>query len=99
MGSIKLDMSAEELGQIVTGLLSGYQEYAASHPEADYSTLGEDFLAYLNTSEAQEILIRNIQDIIQTNGNITAVPDQIRSMFQEILQGYQSYAEAQVHRS
>lgn len=95
MGSIKLDMSAEELGQIVTGLLSGYQEYAASHPEADYSTLGEDFLAYLNTSEAQEILIRNIQDIIQTNGNITAVPDQIRSMFQEILQGYQSYAEAQ----
>lgn len=95
LGSIKLDVSAEEMNQMVTGLLQGYQDYAKEHPEADYSTLGEDFLDYLNTSEAQEILIRNIKDIIQANGNITALPDQIKGFLQEIMQGYQAYASEQ----
>lgn len=95
IGSIKLNVSAEEMGQMVTGLLEGYQDYIKAHPEADYSTLGENFLAYLNTEEAQDILIRNVKDIIQTNGNITVLPDQIKGFLQEILQGYEDYVTDQ----
>lgn len=92
LGNVELDVSEEEMNQAVSSLLQGYQDYAADHPEADYSTLGQNFLAYLNTSEAQEILSRNIKEIIQANGNIAVDSEQIKGFFQEIMQGYQKYA-------
>ena len=65
MDGITLNVSTEELTQIASGLLTGYQEYAAQHPEADYSGLGDDFLGYLQTEDAQQILSGNISEIIQ----------------------------------
>lgn len=51
--------------ELASSLMEGYQGYASEHPEADYSHLQEDFVSYLNSTEAQEILQRHIQTSLQ----------------------------------
>lgn len=92
MGSIELNVSQEDLFQMVSGLLDGYQQYAASNPQADYSKLGEYFLSYLKTDQAKEILCENVKNIIEENDIVTVSPEQIKELFKEILTGYQAYA-------
>ena len=36
LGDIRLNVSGEAVSQMASGLLEGYQEYAAAHPEADF---------------------------------------------------------------
>ena len=91
MSGITLNVSADELAQIASGLLSGYQEYAAQN-QADYSGLGEDFLGYLQTGEAQQILSRNITEIIQESGSVTVTNEQLQQLVREVMAGYQAYA-------
>lgn len=92
MSSIRLEVSAEELAQIASDLLQGYQGYAAQNPAADYSGLGEDFLGYLGTDEAKQILSRNITEIIQSSGTVTVSNEQLQQLVREVMAGYQQYA-------
>lgn len=94
MDGITLNVSTEELAQIASGLLTGYQEYAAQHPEADYSGLGDDFLGYLQTEDAQQILSGNISEIIQESGTVTVSNEQLQQLVREVMAGYQAYAAA-----
>ena len=68
--------------------LSGY---ASEHPEADYSHLQEDFVSYINSTEAQEILRRHIQTIIADGGGVSITQEQIQELIQRIFKGYQAY--------
>ena len=92
MSGIRLEVSAEELAQIASDLLQGYQGYAAQNPAADYSGLGEDFLGYLGTDEAKQILSRNITEIIQSSGTVTVSNEQLQQLVREVMVGYQQYA-------
>ena len=92
MSGIRLEVSAEELAQIASDLLQGYQGYAAQNPAADYSGLGEDFLGYLGTDEAKQILSRNITEIIQSSGTVTVSNEQLQQLVREVMAGYQVYA-------
>lgn len=93
LSGLELRVSAEELGQMVSGLLQGYQEYAAENPQADYSGLGEDFLNFLQTEEAQKILSTNIGEIIQDSGSVTVTREQLQQLVQEVMRGFQSYVQ------
>jgi putative ABC transport system permease protein len=92
MGNVQLNVSSENLTRMISGLLEGYQQYAASNPQADYSRLGEYFLDFLETDEAGEILRKHIRDIILENGDITVPTEQFQILFQEIMTGFQTYA-------
>ena len=94
LGSIELNVSSDNLTQMISSLLKGYMEYAASNPQADYSRLGEYFLEYLKTDEARDILCERIRIIIQENGDITVPPEQFQILFQDIIAGYQEFIEA-----
>ena len=59
LGSLDVNVSADGMADLASGLLEGYQAYAQSHPEADFSGLQEDFLTYLGTDSAKEILRRH----------------------------------------
>lgn len=89
--SVDLTVSADGMSKLAESLMQGYQQYAASHPEADYSGIQEDFCNYLSTPEAQEILRRNIADIIQSGDGITVTVEQLKAMLTEIMTGYQKY--------
>lgn len=92
MGNLNLTVSTEGMTKLARNLISGYQDYAKEHPEADYSGLSEDFAGYLKSTDAQKILKENILEIIESNGGITASVEQIQNLFREVLSGFMEYA-------
>ena len=92
MDNIEITASSEDLGQMVSGLLEGYQEYLAQNPQADYSRLGEYFLQYLQTPEAQKILEDNIRDIIESGVDLTVSIEELQQLVRDVMAGYQEYA-------
>ena len=94
MDSIEITASQDDISQMVSGLLAGYQEYAAQNPQADYSRLGEYFLQYLQTPEAQQILSDNIREIIQSGADLTVSTEELQQLVQDVMAGYQEYAAA-----
>ena len=90
--NIEITASSEDLGQMVSGLLEGYQEYSAQNPQADYSRLGEYFLQYLQTPEAQKILEDNIRDIIESGADLTVSIEELQQLVRDVMAGYQEYA-------
>ena len=53
--------------------------------------LQEDFVSYINSAEAQEILRRHIQTIIADGGGVSITQEQIQELIQRIFKGYQAY--------
>ena len=94
MGSIEITASQDDISRMVSGLLAGYQEYAAQNPQADYSRLGEYFLQYLQTPEAQQILSDNIREIIQSGADLTVSTEELQQLVRDVMAGYQEYAAA-----
>ncbi len=92
LGDIRLNVSGEAVSQMASGLLDGYQEYAAAHPEADFSRLGESFLGYLETEEAQNIFRDAIREIIRENADAMVTGEQLQDLMARIMTGYQEYA-------
>ena len=93
MSGIKIQASGEDVGKLATTLLNGYQDYAKEHPEADYSGLGENFIGYLNTEKAQEILKNNIKEIIEAGGSIEVSKEELQQLIKDIMSGFQQYIE------
>ena len=92
LGDLDVTVTPGGMEKLAASLLEGYQVYAQSHPEADYSGLGEAFQKYLSTPEAQEILRNNISEIIQSGGGITVTADDLKGMITEIMSGFGQYA-------
>lgn len=107
-GQIDFSISADGMEQLVSNVLAGYEDYAAAHPEADYSRLNETFMAYLQSPEALQILQDWVNRMIQSgvegsvssgeaippNGNLSVSPEQLEALVQNIMQGYQEYAQS-----
>ncbi len=93
LGSVEINVTSGELRELVSGLLEGYQEYAAANPQADYAKLGENFSAYLNSDTARTILYDYISRIIQENGDISISTEQLSGLIRTVMYGYQEYAE------
>lgn len=93
-GQLDFSISADGMEQLVRNVLAGYEDYAAAHPEADYSRLNETFMEYLQSPEAQQILQARINQIIQSNVDVSVSPEQLEALVQDIMQGYQEYAAA-----
>lgn len=91
--SVEINITSVELRELISGLLDGYQEYAAANPQADYSKLGENFSAYLSSDTARTILYDHISRIIQENGDISVSTEQLSGLIRTVMYGYQEYAE------
>lgn len=94
LGKIDISISADGMERLVRNMLSGYEGYAAAHPEADYSRLNETFLGYLQSPEAQLILQDRINQIVQSSLEVSVSPEQLEALIQDVMQGYQEYAAA-----
>ena len=93
-GKLDLNVSTEAVGQLATSLLDGYQDYAASRPEADFSRLGESFMGYLESEGAQKIISDNLREIILSNSDTGITGEQMQDLITRIMEGYREYAAA-----
>ena len=92
MGELDVTVSPDGMSALAGSLMEGYELYAQSHPEADYSGLGGAFQNYLSTPEAQKILKDNISEILQSGEGITVTVEDLKGMVTEVMGGFARYA-------
>ena len=88
---IKVEVSSDGMQKLSASMLEGYQEYAKTHPEADYSNLQEDFREYLRSETARKILSDNLKEILKANGEVTVSAEQIQELIRNLMKGYQEF--------
>ena len=90
LGAVKFTATPEQVQELAAQLQKGYEEYYQNDPQADFSQLGQNFLAYLQTPEAQALLSEQLKAIIEAGGlDISA--EQIERLVATVMQGYPQY--------
>ena len=91
MKGVKFNVSQESITNLVTGLVGGWNDYMAAHPEADYTGMGDSFLYFLKTEEGGRILRQNLQEILDANGITAPTQEQISELITQVVTGFMSY--------
>lgn len=94
LGQLDLSVSQESIRQLFYDLLDGYEDYAAEHPEADYSRIWECVMEYVRTPEVSAYLQEEICQILRSNVEVEVQPDQLQLLMQDMMAGFQEYAAA-----
>ena len=95
--AFKLDVKVKPGGmqKMVVSLMEGYQAYAKTHPEADYSHLGDNFSEYLKTDGAKQIMKKYFSKILKESGKVTITEEKVQKLLTDIMQGFEKYVKDQ----
>ena len=82
--------------KMAVSLMEGYQAYAKTHPEADYSHLGDNFSEYLKTDGAKQIMKKYFSKILKESGKVTITEEKVQKLLTDIMHGgLQKYVKDQ----
>lgn len=93
LSQIQVDIHTENFGEAMRVLVNAYRAYAAEHPEADYTRLGEYFKEYLSSEEGSALLQAELGKILEENGALSFDLQALSELMVELLEGYRAYAE------
>ena len=95
--AFKLDVKVKPGGmqKMAVSLMEGYQAYAKTHPEADYSHLGDNFSEYLKTDGAKQIMKKHFSKILKESGKVTITEEKVQKLLTDIMQGFEKYVKDQ----
>ena len=93
----RLDVKVKPGGmqKMAVSLMEGYQVYAKTHPEADYSHLGDNFSEYLKTDGAKQIMKKYFSKILKESGKVTITEEKVQKLLTDIMQGFEKYVKDQ----
>lgn len=89
-----ITVSTDQIRAMFTEILAGYQQYAQANGYTDPDLFDDYLLEYLQTPDAQAILNRWGDELIQTNSDFTITDEQLSNLASDIASGYQEYAVA-----
>ena len=92
IGALKFNATDEQVKALVDALLAGYNDYAAQNPAADFSRLGEYFLAYLESDAAKADLAAGLETLLEQSG-LSVTTEQIETLVTNVMAGYQAFVE------
>ena len=78
------EITPEQLEELAAAVLAGYQDYAASHNMTDPAKVGEYFLAYLQTENAQNVIASGLAGMVDTSGVTQWLNSQMSGMQQSL---------------
>lgn len=84
--------------KMAVSLMEGYQAYAKTHPEADYSHLGDNFSEYLKTDGAKQIMKKYFSKILKESGKVTITEEKVQKLLTDIMQGFEKYVNGSGNR-
>ncbi|MBM6750429.1 ABC transporter ATP-binding protein/permease [Mediterraneibacter glycyrrhizinilyticus] len=89
-----ITVSTDQIRAMFTEILEGYQQYAQANGYTDPDLFDDYLLEYLQTPDAQAILNRWGDELIQANSDFTVTDEQLSKLASDIASGYQGYAVA-----
>ena len=99
LSSVKVTMKPDGMQKLYTTVTEGYKEYVKTHPEADYSNLGNDFSTYLQTDRAKAIIREYLKKMISGGSGTTITTDQMQKLITNIMQGFLEYVKTMPDQS
>ena len=83
--AFKLDVKVKPGGmqKMAVSLMEGYQAYAKTHPEADYS------------HGAKQIMKKYFSKILKESGKVTITEEKVQKLLTDIMQGFEKYVKDQ----
>ena len=93
--NLDVQVNADGMQKMLISLSEGYQEYVKSHPEADYSNLGNQIAEYLTSDQAKTIIQKYLKDILKNNGEVTITAEQIKQLLTSVMSDFQSWLTEQ----
>ena len=88
-------VTVEQLRNMLTEIMSGYQQYVNDNGLTDPNQFDEYLIAYMQTQEAQNILNKWASEIFGgISDSITITGNQLSDLASALASGYQSYAAA-----
>ncbi len=92
LSEIDFEMSSIDIQKLMKELIAGYEDYIKDRPGTNLNQMTKQLTEYLKSKEASEILKKEIEEMIKTNGNISISGDQMQKIMNKVLQGYEEYA-------
>ena len=99
LSGIKVTMKPNGMKKLYATVTEGYKEYIKTHPEADYSNLGNDFSTYLQTDRAKAIIREYLKKMISGGSGTTITTDQMQKLITNIMQGFLEYVKTMPDQS
>ena len=90
----RVTVSLDQMELAVQNIMSGYQAYVVANGLTDPDKFNEFLLAYLQTPDAQQRLTQAGANVIQVEGDLSASTEQLQTLVNGIIAGYQEYAAA-----
>ena len=87
-----MEVSPEQLQELVRRVMAGYQEYAAANGYTDPDRFDEYLIEYLQTPQAQSVLEKWASENLQFSGDLEITQEQLEALAADLAAGYQSYA-------
>ena len=88
-----VEVSIEELRQLIKDIMTGFQKYAQEKGYTDMTKLDEYLTEYLQTEECQQILTAWAEKNIHINGDVNITKEQLEKLSKELLEGYEAYVQ------
>ena len=95
MSGVKLQISAEDLRDLFTQLLSGWYAQARQDPATDPTRLAGALREYLSSDAARQIVEAGIRQALEENGAAAVTPEELELLLVSVLAGYEDYAAQQ----
>lgn len=91
--NIKFSISNENIRKLINDLLKGYKEYVEKKSNTDISQISKNLMEYLQSKEVNELLNKEIQNIIKENGSLNITQEQMQKIMSKVLKEYEKYVE------
>ena len=88
LNDINFTMTSDEMSDLFSELLSGYQNYAASDKRADLSTLPSSLRQYLTSDEGKKLLRNDINDYLSAHSDEAITEDDLADFAEKLILGY-----------
>ena len=91
LSQLNIKITTDHLGELFSGMMQSYMNYASEKPETDYQKLPEAMGKYLETDAAQSALRDNINAILDANQVVIISQDQLEDTATRLMNGFQAY--------
>ena len=92
--SVKFDFTEEKATALLKDVLEGYQESIQGKPEADLSKMQSAIQQFLSSSEVNDRLSADIQQLVNDNIKVDVSTEKMIAAAVKLMNQYQEYAKA-----